>query len=670
MGKTTFMSLENMKQLIGILSNFFKDKYGYVLQVDSDMKQMLLRAMTDVDTKSKNEPLKEKNRAVLHVMRDVIIQKFSLDSSASTQPAKLGRMSDPPITNTPNSTSLGSRLERLEQLRTESTERVPRFEDVHSALDEVAMNDDEFQRRLDSMISARDEVVASEKDAPKEPTRTPFSEERNVMMSDKSVTENIITSDSSFTADPRRDGHTTGSSHSKKSTPLTVDSNDDSLSFHKENLGRNHAMSIGSSASVPTFRQEITQMTPPLTHLEDRYLMINSADRNWLVDTLRYKYKVRFTNSGMPPLRVPIYENNPTVPFTMSESYNGIPNEMGFKYNGTFYPAYNDALPKGETIGQEELTNLTERNAHITSNFTNIVSLRVTNVTVPTEIINATIGITNINMQEGTPFEFAHPYVLLQIEELQNVYEGTNESIRRSFCQLQYDRYFKTPNGRGYVILKPVQEERKTFRPAPLSSLPNMSISLIKPNGDLVNDSFDGLEIVDIRRDNLYIRVTTHKFFKKDDIFVGDTIVFKKVQLFVTYSDSSVIVDGETLPPQSDEYISKFNDFINRTKGHSVISVGDPTIGGMYNSFCVRGPLGVDYDTGLLGETEFGSEAFRVMDELGNFARRVDFSLSQISSSDRDSYTNSYRNGQLINLSLQNTISMILETKVAEATFQ
>ena len=697
MGKATFMSLDNMKHLIEILSNFFKDKYGFVLKVDTDMKQMLLRAMTDVDSKSKTDPLKEKNRAVLYVMRDVIVQKFSLESTGASSlqeqapPAKLGRMSDPPITNSTDTAALGARLERLEQLRTENTDRIPRFEDVHNTLDEVAMNDDEFQRRLDSMRSQRDDLVVSDKEpkggvrdaslsqrnvsfsseerngasfsseerngasfSSEERKGVSFSEERNVMLSDKSVTNSTL-------APPVF--------NSKKSTPLPVDANDDSLSFYKDNLERTRSMSLGSNALLPTFRQEITQMSPPLTHLEDRYLMINSADRNWLVDTLRYKYKVRFTNSGTPALRVPIYENNPTVPFTMTESYNGIPNEMGFKYKDVFYPAYDSAASKGNEIGEEELSTLTERNAHITTNFTNIVSLRVTNVTLPTEIINATVGITNINLQDGAPFEFAHPYVLLQIEELQNVYEGTNESIRRSFCQLQYDRYFKTPNGRGYVILKPVQEERKMFRPAPLSTLPNMSLSLIKPNGELVNDSYDGLEIVDIRKENLYIRVTTHKFFKKDDIFVGDTVVFKQVQLFVTYSDSSITIDGETLPAQNEEYISKFNDFINRTKGHMVISIGDPTTGGMYNSFCVRGPLGVDYDTGLLGETEFGSEAFQIMDELGNFARRVEFSLSQISSSERESYIDSYRNGQLINLSLQNTISMILEMKVADVTF-
>ena len=693
MGKATFMSLDNMKNLIEILSNFFKDNYGFVLTADSDMKQMLLRAMTDVDSKSKTEPMREKNRTVLHVMRDVIIQKFSLDSGGSSSlqeqspPAKLGRMSDPPIANSTDAAALGSRLERLEQLRTENTEQIPRFEDVHNTLDEVAMNDEEFQRRLDNMRSARDDVLVMEKDT-KEPThgglpagntallegktsspqqrKVTFSDERNVMLSDNNVTENAIT-DRTFTDVSQ--GQSLLQQSSQKSTPLSVDTNSDSIPFYKENMERTRNTSLGASALIPTFRQEITQMSPPLTHVEERYLMINSMDRNWLVDTLRYKYKVRFTNSGMPPLRVPIYENNQTIPFTMTERYNGIRNDMGFKYNGVFYQAYDSDASKGNEIGQEELTNLTERNAHITTNFTNIVSLRVTNVTLPTEIMNATVGITNINLQDGIPFEFAHPYVLLQIEELQNVYEGTNESIRRSFCQLQYHRYFKTPNGRGYVILKPVQEERKMFRPAPLSTLPNMSLSLIKPNGELVSESFDGLEVVDIRKDNMYVRITTHKFFRKDDIFVGDTMVFKNVQLFVTYSDSSVMVDGETLPAQNDEYISKFNDFINRTKGHSVISIGDPTTGGMYNSFCVRGPLGVDYDTGLLGETEFGSEAFRIMEELGNFARRMEFSLSQISSTDRETYTDSYRNGQIINLSLQNTISMILEMNVADPTF-
>ena len=208
MGKATFMSLDNMKHLIEILSNFFKDKYGFVLKVDTDMKQMLLHAMRDVDSKSKTDPLKEKNRAVLYVMRDVIVQKFSLESTRASSlqeqapPAKLGRMSDPPIANSADTAALGARLERLEQLRTENTDRIPRFEDVHNTLDEVAMNDDEFQRRLDSMRTAREDLMVSEKE-PKSESRNvsfsednvsfsednaSFSEERNVMLSDKSVT--------------------------------------------------------------------------------------------------------------------------------------------------------------------------------------------------------------------------------------------------------------------------------------------------------------------------------------------------------------------------------------------------------------------------------------------------------------------------------------------------
>jgi hypothetical protein len=643
MGRGDFISLENMKQLIEIMRNFFKDNYDFDLQVDSELKKLMLHAMNDAESKHKALPIKEKNRMLLHVMRDVVIKKFQLGTNANpaVPPAKLGRMRDPPLSSGEDASSLGSRLERLEQLRTENKERIPRFEDVHNALDETAMNDDEFQRRLQTMQSEREQVEQSLA-APASSTAASSVPAQASSMPASSTQASIV-------------------------TPSPTEGLDDSLGFYKRNTARNDEMA--EERIPPTYRQQITQSVPPQTHVEERYLMINSADRNWLVDTLRYRYRVKFTNSGMPVLRVPIYENNPTVPHTMTESYKGVSNEWGFKYHGSWYGAYDDTGSKGEIIGYEEMVNLTERNAHISSDFKDVVSIRVTNLTVPTEIMNASVGITNINLQEGTPFEFAHPYVLLQIDELQNVYEGTNDAIRRSFCQLQYHRYFKTPNGRGYVILKPVQEERKVFRPTPLAGLPNMSISLIKPNGELVNDSFDGLEISDIRKDNLYVRVTTHKFFKKDDIFVGDTLIFKNIRIFSMFNDGSLVVNGETLPVQNEEYIGKFNDFINRTKGHSVLSLGDPTSGGMYNTFFVRGPLGVDHDTGLLGETEAGSEAFTIMAELGNFAARLDYSLTQLSIAEKDAYMHEYRNGQIINLSLQNTISMVLETQVPDANF-
>ena len=142
MGRGDFISLENMKQLIEIMRSFFKDNYEFDLQVDSELKKLMLHAMNDVESKHKGLPIKERNRMLLHVMRDVVIKKFQLDTNANpaTPLAKLGRMRDPPLTSAEDASSLGSRLERLEQLRTENKERIPRFEDVHNALDETAMN--------------------------------------------------------------------------------------------------------------------------------------------------------------------------------------------------------------------------------------------------------------------------------------------------------------------------------------------------------------------------------------------------------------------------------------------------------------------------------------------------------------------------------------------------
>ena len=76
-----------------------------------------------------------------------------------------------------------------------------------------------------------------------------------------------------------------------------------------------------------------------------------------------------------------------------------------------------------------------------------------------------------------------------------DVYDGTNEAIRDAFCKFVYQRHFKSANGRGYVVMQPMQDEIKEFHPTPLSSLNNLSLSIRRPNGTLVNDSRDDYRV-------------------------------------------------------------------------------------------------------------------------------------------------------------------------------
>ena len=109
-------------------------------------------------------------------------------------------------------------------------------------------------------------------------------------------------------------------------------------------------------------------------------------------------------------------------------------------------------------------------------------------------------------------YNFNFPYILCYIDEFQDIYDGTDNIIRKTFCQLQYHDYMKTPNGRGYVIFKPVQEEKKIFYPSYLSSLPTLNISLRKPNGELLDKSEDGLTVFHIAPEqNYYLKIRTRK---------------------------------------------------------------------------------------------------------------------------------------------------------------
>jgi hypothetical protein len=129
--------------------------------------------------------------------------------------------------------------------------------------------------------------------------------------------------------------------------------------------------------------------------------------------------------------------------------------------------------------------------------------------------------------------KFGYPYLLLQVDELVNVYDGLNDQVRRSVAQFIYDSSYKCPNGRGYIVLKPAQKERRHL-PQPLSSLQRLSFSIIKPNGALFNNSTDSLCVIQVLYEvynQLYIKITTDKFFDKNEFFIGDNIMFQNVQL-------------------------------------------------------------------------------------------------------------------------------------------
>lgn len=306
-------------------------------------------------------------------------------------------------------------------------------------------------------------------------------------------------------------------------------------------------------------------------HIE-RFLCINSFDRTWWTSPLRYQYSVN------------IGGNSPSA---------------------------------------------------LQSNYRNVHSIQVGKVIIPDEIAE-NVNILNYpnKTQFNHEFSFAFPYILLRLEEFTDVYDGTNDTVRKSFCQLVYHRSYKAPNGRGYVVLKPIQKEKKTFHPTPLAGLNRLSLSLLRPNGQLLNDSSDVYRIFKVSYEPFnpnFLNIVTDVFFDKNEFYVGDTIVFQ----------------GYTIPANTPNTtaaaVKSIEDFINRPEGHDIVQIGQANENSFYRAFYIQAP----------GAFNRGQGRFDVDTVLTNGLTAYNNTINYVNRTET--------NGTMLNFSLQNSISLNVE---------
>ena len=248
-----------------------------------------------------------------------------------------------------------------------------------------------------------------------------------------------------------------------------------------------------------------------------------------------------------------------------------------------------------------------------------IQTIQVGKVIIPDEIIQL---YDPIKQTFNDNFQFGFQYLMLQIDQFSDVYDGSNQIINDCFCKLIFHRSYRTQQGRGYVILKPEQNERKVFYPTLLSELNNLFIRILKPNGQLFNKSQDNYNILNVTYlDPVtlpeYLMITTTTFFDINVFYPGDLILIKQFALMNNI------------------------DFINGD--HEILKIGNPNSNMFYNSFYIKTKGFFDSSTG----SYIVDHAFLSTLNLYN------------SSSPSPS-------GKLLNVSLQNSVSMKLEMVVDE----
>lgn len=386
----------------------------------------------------------------------------------------------------------------------------------------------------------------------------------------------------------------------------------------------------------------------PQTSIQEKYLLVNSFDREWTVQKERYRYKVKFVQSTKEIRRLPYYENNPVVPFTATATTSGLPNTSGWFDTKTniAYPPYDSAVGKGDIIGYEEIQYAADADANVQSRFKNVTSISVSNVIVPMDIATMNNSSSSLaGTSTAIPFfnnnyNFNYPYVLLQIDEFNDIYDGTDDTIRRAFCQLVIDTTYFSNNGRGYIVLRPAQGEKKVFQPTALATLPTLSLSLLKPNGDLMNSSQDGFTLLKLEHEGYnraYIKVVTNTYFDRNEFYRGDNVVIRHFTLF------------KITNAQDSAQISRFNQFINQPTGHEILEIGDANDNGYYRTFYIQAPGSFD---SLIGQFVIDEAT---ISQLDLFNQSVDFTVNSA-------------NGYILNVSLQNSVSFRIEQKVYEST--
>eukprot|EP00798_Chlamydomonas_sp_ICE-L_P003634 gene3634-biopygen21372 len=212
-------------------------------------------------------------------------------------------------------------------------------------------------------------------------------------------------------------------------------------------------------------------------------------------------------------------------------------------------------------------------------------------------------------------YDFSYPYVLVNLEGFDGMYNGSSEAIRRSFCMLVFDRSFRAANGRGYVMLKPVSERgRKTFD-THLASLRSLGGLITRPSGVLFNNSVDALRLTSLSYETqygLYIRIVCNRFFDMNEFVVGDDVRFSEFD--GRPASASGAEDDMSL-------ILQANAYINHEEGHEVVRLGGPNAQVFSNSFYILAPGFYNSVEGTLVLHEQMLEAIRAMALFDAFVR-------------------------------------------------
>lgn len=473
-----FYTKDNIQMIMNIFVDYMYDKHNYLIR-DKDsineLKQNIFTVMTSVaENANGNESLQRLNSAVLANIKDLYVKKMETVTQRKPNIKSLDRERDVfgnrqvPLNNLiperdPYTRKANTDMDKVIADREDLfPKKTPPNANVSQSLKETADNNDDFMMKYKALEKQRESFLPSQYKADDGVMSSRIKDDSDAIS--KSTANNLMDIKQLY-----------------KTTSGKTQTGQQQVVHMTEPNQHNHDVN-----DIMTSRQNLIIPRTCNQILIQKYISVNSFDRNWTNNVARYSYSVNF---------------------------------------------------KGDDIN---------------TIYKNINSIEIGKVVIPEEIVQ------NVNtgdlprMMFNHEFSLSYPYIILKIDEFNDVYDGTNNNIRRGFCKLIYNRSYRAQNGRGYIVMKPMQKEKKIFHPTPLSSLNRMSISLLKPSGDLLNDSKDDYKLFKIEYEAFNptsLLITCDTYFDKNEFYTGDTVIINDynilnclVTLFVNNTTMSIIL--------------------------------------------------------------------------------------------------------------------------------
>lgn len=311
-----------------------------------------------------------------------------------------------------------------------------------------------------------------------------------------------------------------------------------------------------------------------------------------------------------------------------------------------------------------------------TVKFKNITRIELVKTILPIEGLDIVQTVTNATGPVyGTSLNMnilSFPYLNVYIPELDTNNFGTDNFLNQAFAAVQYDANWVTDNNTaskgGYLAMIPkFLKCQKVYTPTPLSTLRKLSISIQRPDGCLVSDTLDTLDVANITSSRwlttgggltvtgtdydiaagTYIWINTATWFSRFSVNQGDRIQFKNLAFPSSYAGNA---------GARDDLLA----FLQRPEGHIVVQIAYESPA---NTF-VDGPNSVGYANYIIIRSRMvdpttGSTAVDTFGKLSTAANNT--FLETLTNADGVT-------GRLINLSHQTTLVFRVITRDLDST--